>query len=57
MRRRNAATHALVGENKEYYILLVQEPWFDRIGVQRGDAERDGVVLEQQRASRDRVIA
>jgi hypothetical protein len=43
MRRRNAMTHALLHSSPADQIILVQEPWFDRIGTARKDTARDGV--------------
>jgi hypothetical protein len=43
MRRRNAAMHSLLETNTEDDVLFVQEPWFDRIGVERSDHTREGV--------------
>jgi hypothetical protein len=43
MRRRNAAMHSLLETNTEDDVLFVQEPWFDRIGVERSDNAREGV--------------
>ena len=42
MRRMNAAMHALLSTNEEDDLLCVQEPWFNRIGVQRNDKEEHG---------------
>jgi hypothetical protein len=43
MRRRNAAMHALLNSNKTDDILFIQEPWFNRVGIARSDAHREGV--------------
>src|SRR5580692_6261223 len=43
MRRRNATMHALLNTNSSDDILFIQEPWFNRIGVARSDAHREGV--------------
>jgi hypothetical protein len=43
MRKRNAVTHALLNSNKNAHIILVQEPWFDKIGTARKDDARQGV--------------
>jgi hypothetical protein len=43
MRRRNATMHALLNTNSTDDILFIQEPWFNRIGVARSDAHREGV--------------
>ena len=42
MRRMNAAMHALLSTNEEDDLLCIQEPWFNRIGVQRSDKEKHG---------------
>jgi hypothetical protein len=33
MRRRNAAVHALLNDNREDDLLCVQEPWFNPVGT------------------------
>ena len=38
----NAAMHALLSTNEEDDLLCVQEPWFQRIGVQRSDTMKHG---------------
>ena len=43
MRKRNAVTHALLNNNNDAHIILIQEPWFDRIGTARKDNARQGV--------------
>jgi hypothetical protein len=43
MRCRNTAMHSLLETNTVDDILFVQEPWFDRIRVERSDREREGV--------------
>ena len=42
MRQMNAAMHALLSTNEEDDLLCVQEPWFNRIGVQRSDKSKHG---------------
>jgi hypothetical protein len=37
MRRRNAAMHALLNDNREDDLLCVQEPWFNPVGTARCD--------------------
>ena len=37
MRRRNTAMHVLLNTNASDFLLAVQEPWFDKIGVNRKD--------------------
>jgi hypothetical protein len=39
----NAITHALLNTTTNSHILLIQEPWFDTIGMARKDSERQGV--------------
>lgn len=34
--------HALLENNKEDDVLFVQEPWFNRVGINRSDAEWEG---------------
>ena len=43
MRKRNAVTHALLNSNNNAHLILIQEPWFDRIGTARKDNARQGV--------------
>jgi hypothetical protein len=43
MRKRNAVTHALLNSNENAQLLLIQEPWFDKIGTARKDNARQGV--------------
>jgi hypothetical protein len=45
MRRRNAASHTLLNTNKTADIILVQEPWYDKIGTARSDVDPDGVDI------------
>jgi hypothetical protein len=42
MRRRNAATHALLNSTNNSHLLLIQEPWFNTIGTARKDTARQG---------------
>lgn len=42
MWRCNAATHALLATNDKDDIILVQEPWWGRIGTKRSDDEPEG---------------
>ena len=42
MRHMNASMHVLLETNKEDNILLVQEPWFRRIGMKRCDDDLEG---------------
>ena len=43
MRKRNAVTHALLNSNNNAHLILIQEPWFDKIGTARKDGTREGV--------------
>jgi Endonuclease-reverse transcriptase len=43
MRRHNAPTHTLLNMNSDADVILVQEPWFDRIGMARSDVNPDRV--------------
>jgi hypothetical protein len=43
MRKRNATTHALLNSNTTDNLILIQEPWFDKIGTARKDNEQQGV--------------
>ena len=45
MRRCNAAMHALLNTNASDFLLAVQEPWFDKIGINRKDNKREGVDI------------
>lgn len=42
MARRNAAMHTLLNMDTPYSLILVQEPWFSRIGTARSDGNPDG---------------
>ena len=42
MARRNAAMHTLLNMDTQYSLILVQEPWFSRIGTARSDGNPDG---------------
>jgi hypothetical protein len=39
----NAVMHALLHSSPTDHIILVQEPWFNRIGTARKDTAKDGV--------------
>ena len=41
-RRRNARLHAILNSNKHADLILVQEPWFDKIGTVRLDFDPEG---------------
>ncbi len=43
MRRRNAITHALLHSSPVDQVMLIQEPWYNRIGTTRKDDAREGV--------------
>lgn len=43
MRRRNPETHALLNSNIADNLILIQEPWFRKIGTARKDDAREGV--------------
>ena len=45
MRRRNAVTHALLHASPVDQVMLIQEPWYDRIGTTRKDDVRDGAAV------------
>jgi hypothetical protein len=42
MRKRNAVTHALLNSITNTHLILLQEPWFNRIGTARNDNTREG---------------
>jgi hypothetical protein len=42
----NPVTHALLNSDKSTHLLLVQEPWFDKIGTARQDNTRYGVDVQ-----------
>jgi hypothetical protein len=43
MRKRNAVSHALLNSITNTNLILLQEPWFNRIGTMREDNAREGV--------------
>ena len=43
MRKRNAVSHALLNADTNTNIILIQEPWYGKIGTAREDNTRDGV--------------
>src|SRR5712671_1898760 len=45
MHRRNAVTHALLHFSPVDQVILIQEPWYDRIGTTRNDTTRDGAAV------------
>ena len=53
MRKRNAATHALLNSDKATNLFLIQEPWFNKIGTARNDNARQGVDIRGGVASPD----
>ena len=46
MRKRNAVTHALLNSDKDTNLLLIQEPWFSKIGTARQDNAKQGVDIQ-----------
>jgi hypothetical protein len=42
MRKRNAVTHALLNSISNTDLILIQEPWYGRIGTTREDNSREG---------------
>jgi hypothetical protein len=45
MRKRNRISHALLNLNTTAHLLLIQEPWFNRISTARDDNAREGVPV------------
>ena len=45
MCHRNAPTHTLLNTNSDADVILVQEPWFNRIGTACSDVNPDGVDI------------
>ena len=45
MRKRNTVTHALLNSDKGINLLLIQEPWYNKIGTARDDNARDGTDI------------
>jgi hypothetical protein len=43
MCHRNAVTHSLLNTNKDADIIMVQEPWYDKIGSTHSDSDPEGV--------------
>ena len=43
MRKRNEASHALLNITNKAHLILIQEPWFNRIGTARKDDAREGI--------------
>jgi hypothetical protein len=39
----NVATHALLNSNKNSHLILIQEPWYDRIGTAQKDNTWQGI--------------
>ena len=46
MRKRNPVTHALLNSDKGTNILLIQEPWYSKIGTARKDNAKHGVDVQ-----------
>ena len=42
MRRSNALTHALLASEPPADIILIQEPWYDRVSIRRSDTDPAG---------------
>src|SRR5712672_1508914 len=42
MWKHNAATHALLNSITNTHLILVQEPWFNQIGITRNNNAREG---------------
>ena len=53
MRKRNAVTHALLNSAKDTNLLLIQEPWFNKIGTARQDNAKQGVDIQGGAAAPD----
>ena len=51
MRKRNEASHTLLNSNTTSHLLLIQEPWFNRIGTARDDDALSGVTVKGGAAS------
>ena len=45
MRKCNVVTHALLNSIKNTNIILIQEPWFNRIGTARDDNAHEGMDI------------
>jgi hypothetical protein len=43
MRKCNAVTHALLNSTNNTQLLLIQEPWYDKIGTARKDSACQGI--------------
>jgi hypothetical protein len=41
----NAATHSLLNTNNKADIIMVQEPWYDKIGTTHSDTDPEGVNI------------
>ena len=46
MRKRNAVTHALLNSDKDTNLILIQEPWYNKIGTARQDNAKQGVDIQ-----------
>jgi Endonuclease-reverse transcriptase len=51
MQCHNAASHTLLNTDQSADIILVQEPWFDKIGTSHSDVNPDGVDILGRAAS------
>jgi len=45
VRRSNARLYSILSSNKHADLILVQEPWFNRIGTARSDFELEGICI------------
>ena len=43
MQKHNAVTHALLNFASHAHLVLIQEPWFDKIGTTRQDDAHEGI--------------
>jgi hypothetical protein len=45
MRKHNVVTHVLLNHTSHSHLILLQEPWYDRIGTTRQDDAHEGVDI------------
>ena len=45
MHKCNAVTHALLNFASHAHLILLQEPWFNKIGTARHDNAREGIDI------------
>jgi hypothetical protein len=43
MQKCNAVTHAMLNHASHTHLLLIQEPWYNRIGTARQDNAQEGI--------------